>query len=192
MVNKSRPRFYGMRAFYTLGDTVHAAAHLSGKDPQFKLAKNFIRLLLLVGRIPGVPVAFREANAAEQHLSRFYSCIRFHRKLYKCNRSHHLIVLVKERQMLTPLMFSMHREGNRLEIMDVSKVRAIRFLIWLGLQIQEATCLPTSFASIWNEVVIPCCTRDAVVVEEPTVRSRPWSTQRDDCASNTIVTFLGK
>lgn len=181
-----------MKAFHALGDTVHAAAHSSGKDPKFRLAKNFIRLLLVVGRIPGVPVAFREANAEEQHLSRFYSFIRFRRKLYKCNRSHHLIVLLKERQTLKPLMFSMHRHEDRLEIMDVSKVRTIRFLIWLGLQIQDTVCLPSSFLSVWNEVVIPHCTRDTDVVREPTVVNRPWRTKRDDLRPNAVVTFLRK
>lgn len=148
--------------FNALAETAHAAAHASNGELKFKLAKNFIHLLCWHCRIPGKVVAFRDAEMKERRLSRFHTKTRFYGKLRRLNCSQHLIVLVQAEESRAPLMISMLKNKMCLEIIDVEKVKGIRFLIWLGVQILSQTpLLSTSFLSVWNETVIPICVRGA-------------------------------
>ena len=104
-------------------------------------------------------IGFRSVTRNERDLSRFHRSIDFLGSLRCLNRTSHLMLLVEmPDEQRAQLMFSCSlEEPQSIECIDIDKVRVIRFVIWVGIQISEQFCIDTSFMAVWCTNVLPLC-----------------------------------
>lgn len=165
--------------YNALQECAYAAANYSDEELRFKVVDHFVHVLCSRCRIPGRVIAFRGATWTQRRLSRFKtSNFRFYGRLHRLNCSQHLVLLVEDEKRVSTLMFSMQKDTPCLEIIDVDNVAAIRFLIWLGSQLQKRLSLPVAFSSVWHEVVVPFCCR-GTKSHPPSICHKPWRVDRE-------------
>lgn len=163
-----------MDLFRAIEEICYVAPHLR---PSFKLQliESFLVGLCRGCRIHGKVVGYRSAERKECRLSRFHDNLHFVGSLRRFNRVSHLMVLVDEDNKRSQLMFSITKsERCRLEIIDVDKASAIRFLLWLGHRLAKSAALDPSFFQVWVDTVIPCCMQDIRCSKKLSIKRDPW------------------
>ena len=159
--------------FYCLGECAYAAKYYNNSD--LKRVRLFIDELCKKCGISGYVIAFRGATRSQRRFSRFHRTFKFKRNLNRLNTSQHLTLLVKQDTHINQLMLSIPKEELCLEVIDIEKVAAIRFLIWMGSQIQKRLALPEGeFLSCWYETVIPCCFQGTQPLNKHVLKSSAW------------------
>lgn len=158
-------------------EIAHAAAHLP-TGHRFRLVARFLRFMCEKSHVKGRILAFREARLREVRLSRFkMDNIRFCGRLRNRNKSAHVVVLVEHEKLKRNIMFSTQRDAPILEIIDIDRVSAIRFLIWVGAQISKSHGTDELW-TVWIETIIPTCMRDVGMRETPIISQNAWKSDQ--------------
>lgn len=168
-----------------IGDILEACSEAAPRINDIQIIKPVLRILCALYVPGGQPLAFRRATRSESTLSRFFSPFRFHRSLRKVRRACHMVILTKYHDRTAQIMLS--ASPNHLswvECLDIDRVRHIRFLLWVGSQLQCQLALSDLFMSVWANTVIPVCHENKNSFRR--VRNGPWILQSISTANDGV------
>ena len=124
-------------------------------------------------------IAFRRSSRKEIGLSRFrQSTFSYHQKLRILPKTAHFTVLIRDNEgIISECMFSACvRFPTYMECIDVNKVKRIRLLLWIGMQLCCTHSMNSNFMQVWIDVVMPYCLSDKGFARNVVIRDQAWET----------------
>ena len=89
--------------------------------------------------------------------------------------SFHIVILVKDRNREGQYMLSTcEKYSSIIECIDVHRVHRIRFLIWLGINLNKIYNFGDTFQMVWMDVVVPVANIEEYSGKPPYVRHSAW------------------
>lgn len=167
--------------FYWAGDMIEFIAHAAPRssNARFRALQPIIHKFC-TNYLPDTNkvLAVRPVTASERRLSRFGNePLRFKQKrLRRYNETAHVMFLVENTggRVSDTMLSASRRFPTLVELIDVKRVLAIRFLLWLAKQLEGMHKLSVDFVVVWADVLIPFVFEGCDANARRRVKSDPW------------------
>lgn len=167
--------------FYWAGDMIEFLAHTAPRSSNayFRALQPLIHEFCS-NYVPDLSkvLGLRPATASERRLSRFGGGrLRFkQRRLRRYNETSHVMLLVELTggRVSDTMLSASRRFPAFVELIDVKRVAAIRFLLWVAMELERAHGLGFEFVLVWTDVFIPFLLEGCDAGVRRCVRNDPW------------------
>lgn len=170
-----------VRDYYWVGDWIRFLAWAAPRA-----SSGFIKVIkpliwsFCVNYIPDAQevIGFRPATTQERMLSRF-NCSNIYftnPRLCRHNETFHVTMLVRTKsgRVFDSLFSASHHHLSWVEVLDTKRVCIIRYLVWVGLQLQLLHKMRFEFVMVWSDVLIPLLLEDDTLMSTQKISQTPW------------------